>query len=154
MMKHFKFTAAEAIGWMRLCRPGCVIGPQQHFLQDIEQQMWYEGDIARLQVHRSLHANKKDTAVAPTTKKSADVAVMDEDATSQNNAPKPKQRRSQRLMGSGSGCRTTSLVVSAFQSIAGFGSCEQNNTTESTSAVEREGQGESLRAAHAKRVHL
>jgi len=154
MMKHFKFTAAEAIGWMRLCRPGCVIGPQQHFLQDIEQQMWYEGDIARLQVQRSLHANKKDTAVVPTTKKSADVVIVDDDAALQNNAAKPKQRRSQRLMGSGSGCRTTSLVVSAFQSIAGFGSCEQNNTTESTSAIEREGQGESLRAAHAKRVHL
>eukprot|EP00957_Ditylum_brightwellii_P181726 13844058-Ditylum_brightwellii.AAC.1 len=37
MMKHYKFTAAEAIGWMRICRPGCVIGPQQHFLQDLEQ---------------------------------------------------------------------------------------------------------------------
>ena len=48
MMKHFKFTAAEAIGWMRICRPGMVIGPQQHFLKDIEQRMWHEGDIMAL----------------------------------------------------------------------------------------------------------
>lgn len=43
LMKHYKFSASEAIGWMRICRPGCVIGPQQHFLQDIEQLMWQEG---------------------------------------------------------------------------------------------------------------
>mmetsp|Transcript_29081 Transcript_29081/g.42822 ORF Transcript_29081/g.42822 Transcript_29081/m.42822 type:complete len:560 (-) Transcript_29081:451-2130(-) len=45
LMKHYKFTAAEAIGWMRICRPGMVIGPQQHFLADIEQRMWHEGSV-------------------------------------------------------------------------------------------------------------
>lgn len=54
MMKHYKFTAAEAIGWMRICRPGMVIGPQQHFLQDIQEQMWHEGDIMRLTPQKSL----------------------------------------------------------------------------------------------------
>ena len=48
MMKHYKFTAAEAIGWMRICRPGMVIGPQQHFLKEIELRMWQEGDIMAL----------------------------------------------------------------------------------------------------------
>jgi protein-tyrosine phosphatase len=48
IMKHYKFTAAEAIGWMRICRPGMVIGPQQHFLADIEQRMWDEGDNMKL----------------------------------------------------------------------------------------------------------
>lgn len=47
IMKHFKFTAAEVIGWMRICRPGMVIGPQQNFLEDIQERMWYEGDIMR-----------------------------------------------------------------------------------------------------------
>lgn len=28
------FSAREAIAWCRLCRPGCVIGPQQHFLEE------------------------------------------------------------------------------------------------------------------------
>jgi cell division cycle 14 len=33
LMKHYRLTAREVIGWMRICRPGMVIGPQQHFLQ-------------------------------------------------------------------------------------------------------------------------
>ena len=36
MIKKFGFSAAEAIGWIRICRPGSVIGPQQHFLMDFE----------------------------------------------------------------------------------------------------------------------
>lgn len=43
LMKHYRFTAAEVIGWMRICRPGCVIGPQQHYLKQIESRMWQEG---------------------------------------------------------------------------------------------------------------
>ncbi len=34
MMKHYKFTAAESIAWLRICRPGSVIGPQQNFLEE------------------------------------------------------------------------------------------------------------------------
>lgn len=34
LMKHFKFTAAESISWLRICRPGSVIGPQQNFLEE------------------------------------------------------------------------------------------------------------------------
>ncbi len=52
IMKHYRFTAPEVIGWMRICRPGMVIGPQQHYLQDLEQKMWYEGDMMRM---RSSH---------------------------------------------------------------------------------------------------
>jgi protein-tyrosine phosphatase len=48
LMKHYRFTAAEAIGWMRICRPGCVIGPQQHFLKQIEHVMWQEGETAHV----------------------------------------------------------------------------------------------------------
>eukprot|EP01017_Pseudomicrothorax_dubius_P038142 TRINITY_DN5679_c0_g1_i1.p1 TRINITY_DN5679_c0_g1~~TRINITY_DN5679_c0_g1_i1.p1 ORF type:complete len:278 (+),score=39.85 TRINITY_DN5679_c0_g1_i1:360-1193(+) len=35
-MKHYGFNAAHFIGWIRLCRPGSILGPQQQFL--IEQQ--------------------------------------------------------------------------------------------------------------------
>jgi protein-tyrosine phosphatase len=48
IMKHFRFTAKEVIAWMRICRPGCVIGPQQHFLSKIEPLMWQEGEAAGL----------------------------------------------------------------------------------------------------------
>lgn len=54
MMKHYRMTAPEVIGWMRICRPGCVIGPQQQFLQDLEPIMWQEGDMMRLEKGISL----------------------------------------------------------------------------------------------------
>lgn len=31
-IKHYRFNAADFIGWIRLCRPGSVLGPQQFFL--------------------------------------------------------------------------------------------------------------------------
>lgn len=43
LMKHYAFTAKEAIAWMRICRPGCVIGPQQQYLEKIEKLMWDQG---------------------------------------------------------------------------------------------------------------
>eukprot|EP00961_Rhodomonas_salina_P122505 1649998-Rhodomonas_salina.1 len=39
MMKHFGFTAREAIAWLRIVRPGSVIGPQQYYLAWTEQRM-------------------------------------------------------------------------------------------------------------------
>ncbi|KAJ9463485.1 putative tyrosine-protein phosphatase cdc-14 [Diplonema papillatum] len=39
LMKHHGFTAASAIAWMRVCRPGSVIGPQQQFLVGIEHRL-------------------------------------------------------------------------------------------------------------------
>eukprot|EP01135_Chromosphaera_perkinsii_P010094 Nk52_evm19s2011 gene=Nk52_evmTU19s2011 len=44
MMKHFKFTAPEAIAWLRVCRPGSVIGPQQLFLEEQQAKMWRAGE--------------------------------------------------------------------------------------------------------------
>jgi cell division cycle 14 len=32
MMLSCGFTAREAMGWLRIMRPGCVIGEQQHYL--------------------------------------------------------------------------------------------------------------------------
>jgi cell division cycle 14 len=32
LIKNFGFSAHEAIGWIRICRPGSIIGPQQQFL--------------------------------------------------------------------------------------------------------------------------
>jgi len=34
IMKHYKFLAPDLIGYMRLCRPGSILGPQQQFLCD------------------------------------------------------------------------------------------------------------------------
>lgn len=42
-----RFTAEEVIGYIRVCRPGSVIGPQQGFIRDIQRIMWLEGDAYR-----------------------------------------------------------------------------------------------------------
>ena len=34
IMKHYNFTALEAIAWLRLCRPGSVIGHQQQWMEE------------------------------------------------------------------------------------------------------------------------
>jgi len=47
VMKHYKWTAEEFIAWVRICRPGSIIGPQQWFLQMVEKEMWKEGDLWR-----------------------------------------------------------------------------------------------------------
>jgi cell division cycle 14 len=46
MMKHYKYTADEFIGWCRICRPGSVVGPQQQFLADKQPVLWKAGDMA------------------------------------------------------------------------------------------------------------
>lgn len=70
IMKHYRFTAREVIGWMRICRPGMVIGPQQQFLEDIQQQMWYEGEVMRLDPsNRVSSGRKRDTVKEETSDK-------------------------------------------------------------------------------------
>nr|XP_043899881.1 dual specificity protein phosphatase CDC14AB isoform X4 [Solea senegalensis] len=49
MMKHYRFTAAETIAWIRICRPGSVIGPQQNFLEEKQAELWLLGDSERSQ---------------------------------------------------------------------------------------------------------
>ena len=34
----------------RVCRPGSVIGPQQHFLLEMQQRMWAEGEAYRRRI--------------------------------------------------------------------------------------------------------
>lgn len=38
-MKNYGFPPAEFIGWIRICRPGSVLGPQQQFLVSMENSM-------------------------------------------------------------------------------------------------------------------
>ncbi|XP_059490610.1 dual specificity protein phosphatase CDC14C-like [Neocloeon triangulifer] len=43
MIKHYKFTAMEAIAWLRICRPGSVIGNQQNWVLKKESLMLEQG---------------------------------------------------------------------------------------------------------------
>ncbi|XP_072294859.1 dual specificity protein phosphatase CDC14AB isoform X2 [Eucyclogobius newberryi] len=51
LMKHYRFTAGEAIAWIRICRPGSVIGPQQNYLDEKQASLWLMGDTLR--AHKS-----------------------------------------------------------------------------------------------------
>ena len=42
-LKHFAFPAAAFIGWIRICRPGSILGPQQHFLCEQQEPMFKAG---------------------------------------------------------------------------------------------------------------
>jgi hypothetical protein len=39
LMKHHGFTAREAMCWLQICRPGSIIGPQQHYLEQQQSRM-------------------------------------------------------------------------------------------------------------------
>ncbi|XP_063392629.1 tyrosine-protein phosphatase cdc-14-like [Cydia fagiglandana] len=47
LIKHYRMTAREAIGWMRICRPGSVIGHQQGWLEQIEPWLTRQGNAYR-----------------------------------------------------------------------------------------------------------
>merc|ERR1712071_365627 len=44
MMKHYRMTAHECIAWLRICRPGCVIGHQQTWVESKQLQLWLQKD--------------------------------------------------------------------------------------------------------------
>lgn len=54
-MKHFAFPARAFIGWIRICRPGSILGPQQHFLCEQQEAMFQEG--AGLPTRRTLEGH-------------------------------------------------------------------------------------------------
>lgn len=59
-MRHYEISARAAIGWCRLCRPGSVLGPQQQFLCDMEEEMaaWRAASAdaaSKVQGRRSMH---------------------------------------------------------------------------------------------------
>ncbi|XP_059360298.1 dual specificity protein phosphatase CDC14B isoform X3 [Carassius carassius] len=63
MMKHFRLTSAEAIAWIRICRPGSVIGPQQNFIEEKQASLWAEGDLYRQRINEQENGSSK-SAVA------------------------------------------------------------------------------------------
>jgi len=55
MMKHWRWTAMETIAWLRICRPGSIIGHQQEWLEEKQAEMWNQGDqYRRIHPDRSL----------------------------------------------------------------------------------------------------
>lgn len=64
MHKH-GFTAKQAIAWLRLCRPGSVVGDQQQFMESMEKDL---GNIVRNQkpkVNRKLDQARTTRELEP-----------------------------------------------------------------------------------------
>lgn len=50
-MKHYRFPAADFIGWIRIARPGSILGPQQHFLIQAEKKMFAKSHLSPIWNH-------------------------------------------------------------------------------------------------------
>jgi cell division cycle 14 len=89
IMKHYGFTANETLGYLRITRPGSIIGPQQHFLRDWERRMWASGDafragagprMARMSAPRISHGGGGAYDDGDISDEDADVGDPDEEA--------------------------------------------------------------------------
>ena len=60
-MKHYNFNAADFIGWIRIARPGSILGPQQHFLIEIDKMMRERTKISPIWKQISETILEKDT---------------------------------------------------------------------------------------------
>ncbi|CAD0205139.1 unnamed protein product [Chrysodeixis includens] len=52
LIKHYRMTSHEAIGWMRICRPGSVIGHQQGWLEELEPWLIKQGNLYRKRTYQ------------------------------------------------------------------------------------------------------
>jgi len=83
IMKHYRMTAKDVIGWMRICRPGMVIGPQQQFLEKLQGLMWKEGDAMRslaitkesLSVQMPIYPNANKELAVPSSPSSMSMST-------------------------------------------------------------------------------
>ncbi|KAK9810687.1 hypothetical protein WJX73_010715 [Symbiochloris irregularis] len=77
MMKHYGFTAHEAIGYIRICRPGSVIGCQQQWLEDHEAAMHAAGRLMRKQLsHQALTTKRPSFNLTADCRASAPSALI------------------------------------------------------------------------------
>jgi cell division cycle 14 len=58
MMCEYRMTASAAIAWIRICRPGSVIGPQQFYLENQQARMWALGKQQRTRGFLDYEDNK------------------------------------------------------------------------------------------------
>lgn len=117
MIKHYNFSAEEAMAYIRVCRPGSVLGPQQHYLLQYGPRLLHEGNLMRQSLLKARNSSslEESSSSASNTISSSDASspkkkVINLTATSrtidiitQNAPPAPHSqalRRSARLSSS------------------------------------------------------
>lgn len=77
-MKHFEYPASEIIAWVRMCRPGSILGPQQLFLIEIEETCFKWGEAHRKSVSgSSIFGGRNLEDKIPLRRKSYDVGIKE-----------------------------------------------------------------------------
>jgi cell division cycle 14 len=61
-MKRFAFDPTAFIGWIRLARPGSVLGPQQHYLINVEEEVVYGNKLNGGRVRNPTSYGRADSA--------------------------------------------------------------------------------------------
>lgn len=57
-MKHYRFCAADFIAWIRILRPGSILGPQQYYLVQMQKEMFRLSEQSP--IYQSLPADYKE----------------------------------------------------------------------------------------------
>ena len=58
-MKHFGFPPAAFIGWIRIARPGSILGPQQQYLNNMDRRMMdLGGEAKRRELMARINSNR------------------------------------------------------------------------------------------------
>ncbi|EDO38043.1 predicted protein [Nematostella vectensis] len=67
LIKQYKFSAAEAVGWLRICRPGSVSSLQHCFLEHKQEaiQRGYTEDLTLEDLSETMRKNFNIMALAP-----------------------------------------------------------------------------------------
>ena len=64
LMRTHRFTARGAIAWLRMARPGSVVGPQQQYLEVMQARMWQWGALSPPRQAELVRRGSEATALA------------------------------------------------------------------------------------------
>lgn len=51
LIKYYRFTSAEAVAWVRICRPGSIISRQYKWLRRKATMLWHDGNYYRMRLY-------------------------------------------------------------------------------------------------------
>lgn len=85
-MKHFGFPPAPFIGWIRIARPGSILGPQQQYLNNMDRKMLELGGEAN---RRNLMARVNSNRISSTAN-AADMGTTEGQGVQAYNAEEAK----------------------------------------------------------------
>lgn len=147
MMKEFGLTAGECMGWLRVCRPGSVIGPQQPYL--VEKQKFCWGLSKSNGVH--LIPTKEDKkCVRRLANQVDDINLGEEKRTRSRESTRPNILRRRVQVQNGMEVRP---VSSSSTALPGTNRCNQKIVDETALDEQGRSQGDRLLQLKAKHQH-